>query len=303
MEKKEWIVQSEFDGLPLHVCVYEPSGEKKGVLQILHGMCEFKERYHAFMQFFAENGYVAVCHDHRGHGDSVLDEKDRGYFYELSGKAIVQDAVQITQKIKAEYPDLPVTLFGHSMGSMVARCYLRDNDDCIDKAIICGSPSKNPLVGMAIFLEKCIRLFYGARHRSKMLAYLSTGKGDGNFEGEGKGAWLCRDRSVIEKYYGNPKSNYKFTCNGFENLFRLMKRTYTKKGYQVKNPSLPIHFVSGSDDAVMGDEMQWFKAIECLRGVGYTNVTGKLYKGLRHEIFNDIGKEEVLSDLLAFLEK
>lgn len=302
MEEKNFIIHSEFDDLPLHVSVYEPSGEKKGVLQILHGMCEFKERYAPFMQYFAENGFVVVCHDQRGHGDSVLSEKDRGYFYDLKANAIVEDAALITRRIKETYPDLPVTLFGHSMGSMVARCYLREHDDLVDKAIVCGSPSKNPLAGLAIFVEKCIRLFRGGHHRSKMLAYLSTGKGDENFEGEGKGAWLCRDRAVIDAYYKNPKSNYKFTCNGFENLFRLMKRTYSKKGYQVKNPDLPIRFVSGSADAVMGNELKWFDSIEFMREVGYTNVTGKLYKDLRHEIFNDIGKEEVLSDLLAFLE-
>lgn len=301
MEIKNFIIESNFDKLPLHVTVYEPSGEKRGVLQILHGMCEYKERYASFMEYFCRNGFVVVCHDQRGHGDSLKSEDDLGYFYEYSSKAIVEDAAQITQYMKRVYPDLSITLFGHSMGSMVARCYLKEHDALINKAIICGSPSKNSLAGVAILLTKCIRLFRGGKHRSKMLAYLSTGKGDKNFKGEGKGAWLSQNRESIETFYSNRKGRERFTCNGFENLFKLMKYTYKKKGYQVQNPALPIHFVSGSDDAVMGNEMKWFKAIEFLRKVGYENVSGKLYKGLRHEIFHDVDKDEVLADLLAFL--
>lgn len=302
MQNQTFILQSPFDGLPLHLLVFEPQGEKKGVLQILHGMCEFKERYEPFMRYFAQNGFVVACHDQRGHGDSVKAETDLGYFYDKSGNAIVEDAAFVTQFLKDKYPALPVYLFGHSMGSMIARCYLQTHDNLVDKAIICGSPSKNPLAGVAIALTKVISLFCGARHRSKLLSYLSTGKGDKNFEGEGKGAWLSHNRESIESFYQSPKGKFRFTCNGFENLFKLMKHTYQAKRYEGKNPALPVHFVSGSEDAVMVDELKWFHAIEQLRKVGYERVSGKLYEGQRHEIFHDTKKDEVLADLLAFLQ-
>ena len=303
MQEKHFVLRSKADDLPLHGVIFEPDGEKKGVLQILHGMCEFKERYQTFMQRFADNGYVVVCHDQRGHGDSVLCAEDLGYFYDNTGKAIVEDAAQVTEYIQENYPNLPITLFGHSMGSMVARCYLREHDDLIDKAIICGSPSKNPCAGIAIFIAKWIALFRGKKHRSRLLSYLSTGRGNKKFPGEAKGAWLSQNRENIQAFYTNPKGRYVFTCNGFENLFRLMKTTYQKKGYLVKNPTLPIHFVSGSNDVVLGNELQFLKVIECLRDVGYENVSGKLYEGLRHEIFHDVNKEEVYADLLAFIAK
>ena len=305
MEIQNFIIPSEFDNLPLHATVYEPSGEKKGILQICHGMCEYKERYAEFMEFFASRGYVVACHDQRGHGDSVLQEEDRGYFYETSGKAIVEDAAQITRVLKEKYPNLPVILFGHSMGSMVVRCYLRNYDAQIDKLVVCGSPAKNPLVNVAIALTKTIAFFRGKRHRSKLLSYLSTGRGNERFKGEGAGAWLSKNRENIEAFYGNRKGKVRFTCNGFENLFRLMKETYNKKGLAPKNPTLPIHFVSGDEDAVLGNELQWFKGIELLREVGYENVSGKLYQGMRHEIHNEpkAEREIVLSDLLAFIEQ
>lgn len=302
MERK-FTLQSKADGLTLHGWVIEPDGEKKGIIQILHGMTEYKERYEEFMRFFASHGYIAVCHDHRGHGESVKTPEDLGYFYDKTGKAIVDDSAQVTEFIQKEYPNLPVVLFGHSMGSMVARCYLRDYDYLVEKAIICGSPSANPLCGVAIFLAKVVGVLRGDHHRSKFLAYVSTGRGAKRFEHEGVGAWLSRDRAGIERYYGNPKGRKKFTCNGFQNLFTLMKMTYKKDGYQVRKPDMPIHFVSGGDDAVLGDEVKWMNSIEYLRDVGYQNVSGKLYEGLRHEIFNDIGKEEVYQDLLNFIEK
>jgi len=303
MEIKNFIMESAFDKLSLHVTVYAPSNAPKGIIQILHGMCEYKERYASFMEYFCNAGYVVVCHDQRGHGDSVKAQEDLGYFYDNTTKGIVADAVQVTKRIKEEYPALPITLFGHSMGSMVARCYLQENDALIDKAIICGSPSKNPLAGLAIFTTKLLRLFRGGHHRSKMLAYLSTGRGNNRFKGEGAGAWLSQNRECIEKFYSNPKGKVIFTCDGFENLFKLMKYTYSKKRYKVQNPTLPIHFVSGGDDAVIGNELKWFKSVEALRKVGYGDVSGKLYKGLRHEIFHDIGKDEVLEDLLEYIEK
>lgn len=300
MTKKQFTIQSDFDGLELHACVFEPDGEKKAVLQILHGMGEFKERYESFMEYFCANGFVVVCHDHRGHGDSVKEPADRGYFYELSGRAVVEDAALITRRMKNDYPNLKVYLFGHSMGSMIARCYLENYDMLIDKLIVCGSPSKNPLAGTAVALEKCIRLFRGARHRSKLLSYLSTGKGNKKFPGEEKGAWLSKNRESIVAFYTHEKGKHGFTCNGYENLFKLMKRTYQKKGYKVKNPTLPIYFIAGGDDPVIVNEKQWQNAMEFLRKVGYERVTGKLYEGLRHEVFHDIGKEEVLLDMLAF---
>ena len=302
MIRKNFTITSDFDGLLLQGCVFEPDGEKKGVVQILHGMCEYKERYEELMRYFAENGFVAVCHDQRGHGDSVKSAEDLGYFYDTKAQAIVSDAAQVTRYVKEHYAGVPITLFGHSMGSMVARCYLQEHDVLVDKAIVCGSPSQNPLAGVAIFLTKIIALFYGKKHRSKMLSYLSTGKGNDKFPGEGKGAWLSKNRENIEAFHSNPKGNYRFTCNGFENLFRLMKNTYQKKRYRVQKPQLAIHFVSGSDDAVLGGEKNFEKTVTFMKATGYQKVDGKLYQGLRHEIHNEKENEEVLSDLLSQLQ-
>ncbi|MBQ8283941.1 MAG: alpha/beta fold hydrolase [Clostridia bacterium] len=301
MEKKEFTVISEYDGLKLQGVFYEPKNPK-GVVILVHGMCEYKERYNEFMQFLCANGYTAVCYDQRGHGDSVENEEDLGWFRDNDGKAIVDDLADVTRYVKEQMPNLSVTLFGHSMGSMVVRCFLREYDDLIDKLIVCGSPSKNPLTNAGILLAKTVTLFYGDRHRSKLLAFLSTGKGDKNFPGEGKGAWLSRNYKCTADFYSNPKGGKRFTCNGFENLFKLMKRTYQKRGYKVKNPQLPIYFISGDKDAVLGSPRQWIRSQDFLIDVGYENVASKLYEGFRHELLNEVGKRQVYNDVLSFIQ-
>ena len=302
MTKKTFEIKSEYDGLTLKGIIYEPTTETKGLVHILHGKSEYKERYEEFMQFLCKNGYVVACHDHRGHGDSMENAEDIGWFRDFDGEAIVEDAVSVTKMLKDRYPDLPTVLFGHSMGSMIARCYIQKHDTLIDKLVVCGTPNKNPLVGVAILLAKCIRLFRGERHRSKMLDYLSTGKGDKNFPNEGKGAWLSSNRENIDEFYSNPKGTFVFTCNGFENLFKLLKNTYTPKRYEVNNIDLPIHFISGDKDPVMGNVMDWVRAMDFMTELGYRKVTGQLYEGLRHEILNELGREKVHEDVLAFIE-
>ena len=300
--KKEFTVTSDFDGLVLKGIVFEPEMQPKGIVQIAHGMCEYKKRYEPFMEFLCSQGYVAACHDHRGHGESVEKEEDLGWFRDFHGKAVVEDCVQVTKYLREAYPNLPVILMGHSMGSMIVRCYLRAHDDLIDKLIVSGSPCNNPLAGTAVVLAKTLRLFRGQRHRSKMLSYLSTGKGSAEFAKSGKGSWLTRDPAIAEAFASDPKCSYRFTVNGFENLFNLMKYTYKKRGYQVTNPTLPIHFVSGSEDAVLGGEANWKQVVAFIRNVGYQNVSGKLYDGMRHEVLNEIGKEEVYQDLIQFIQ-
>ncbi len=303
MKKKNFTLQSAYDNLPLAGVIFVPSETPKGIVQLVHGMAEHKGRYAEFMEFLATNGYVAVCHDHRGHGESMATEADKGWFGDYSGRAVVEDTVAVTKYIKEAYPNLPLTLLGHSMGSLIVRNYIQEHDDLCDKLIVCGSPSANPLAGTAIFLEKTIRLFCGARRRSKLLKYLSTGAGAKKFHADGKNGWLSRNKESVAAFDGDEKCGFIFTCNGYENLFKLLKGTYAKKRYEVKNPCLPIHFVAGGEDPVIVSDLKWLKAIEFLRARGYLEVTGRLYEGMRHEILNEIGRDEVYNDLLAFIEK
>lgn len=307
MQKREFTLQSKYDNLALSCAEYTAEGgtqtNAKGVVQIVHGMCEYKERYEGFIDYLTQNGYIVFAHDHRGHGGSVTANENLGYFGDKKGEAIVDDAALVTDEIRRLYPGLSVTLFGHSMGSLVVRAYIQKYEEKIDKLIVCGSPSKNSLAGFGLMLNGVISAFRGKKYRSRLMANASTGGGDDQFPGEGKNAWLTRDKTVVEKYNADEKCNFIFTCNGFSNLLHLVKNAYKKKKYPAKHSDLPIFFMAGADDPVIGSEKKWLAAQQFLRDVGYKNVTGKLYPKMRHEILNELGKEEVYADALAFIEK
>lgn len=307
MQKREFTLQSKYDNLALSCAEYAAEGvtqtNAKGVVQIVHGMCEYKERYEDFIDYLTQNGYIVFAHDHRGHGGSVTANENLGYFGDKKGEAIVDDAALVTDEIRRLYPGLSVTLFGHSMGSLVVRSYIQKYEEKIDKLIVCGSPSKNSLAGFGLMLNGVISAFRGKKYRSRLMANASTGGGDDKFPGEGKNAWLTRDKTVVEKYNADEKCNFVFSCNGFSNLLHLVKNAYKKKKYPAKHSDLPIFFMAGADDPVIGSEKKWLAAQQFLRDVGYKNVTGKSYPKMRHEILNELGKEEVYADALAFIEK
>lgn len=307
MQKREFTLQSKYDNLALSCAEYTAEGgtqtNAKGVVQIVHGMCEYKERYEGFIDYLTQNGYIVFAHDHRGHGGSVTANENLGYFGDKKGEAIVDDAALVTDEIRRLHPGLSVTLFGHSMGSLVVRAYIQKYEEKIDKLIVCGSPSKNSLAGFGLMLNGVISAFRGKKYRSRLMANASTGGGDDKFPGEGKNAWLTRDKTVVEKYNADEKCNFVFSCNGFSNLLHLVKNAYKKKKYPAKHSDLPIFFMAGADDPVIGSEKKWLAAQQFLRDVGYKNVTGKLYPKMRHEILNELGKEEVYADALAFIEK
>ncbi len=303
--KKEFLtVKSNCDGLPLSVAVFTPEkSDIKGIFQISHGMAEHKERYFGFMEFLTDNGYAAVINDHRGHGGSVRSEKDYGYFYDETSDYITEDLYQITELAKEKFPGKPVALFGHSMGSLVVRKYIRKYDDKIDKLIVCGSPSANPLVGMAIGIVRAEKRLRGDRHRSMTIQKLAFGSYTKNLSGSlSQNAWLSVNDQNVRDYDKDKMCGFVFTLNGFLNLFLLMKQVYDPKGWGVKNPNLPILFIAGSEDPVIAGEKNWNKSQDFLRERGYRDVSGRLYPGLRHEILNEDGAGEIYDNIIEFAE-
>lgn len=301
-------LHSACDGLPLSAAVIAPETEIKGIVQLSHGMAEHKERYFPFMQYLAAQGFAAIIHDHRGHGASVRKPDDLGYFYDDSARYIVEDLHQVTQYARELFPGCPLCLFGHSMGSLVVRSYLKKYDANIDKLIVCGSPSKNPLIGAALALTAVQKAFHGDRYRSELIQKLAFGsylKGLAGPASQGKplsaNAWLSVNEENVRAYDEDPLCGFTFTLNGFRNLFLLLRDVYSPRGWALKNPALPVLFIAGSADPVIAGAEKWRQSQEFLRKVGYSDVRGRLYQGLRHEILNEDSKEQVYADVAAFL--
>lgn len=302
MIKENVQIKSESDNLPLDVLLIIPEEEIKGIVQISHGMAEHKERYIPFMEYLSNNGYVTIIHDHRGHGKSVKDRNDLGYFYEEKAEYIVEDLHQITEYIKTRFPNKKLILFGHSMGSMVVRKYIKKYDKDINKLIVCGSPSKNPYAGVAIGVTKTLKLIKGEKHRSKLIQNLAFGSYNKKFkDATSENSWVCSNKKTVEEYDKDELCGYIFTLNGFLNLFTVMKDIYSTQNWKLQNPSLPILFIAGADDPVIINEQEWIKSQEFLNKIGYANIDKKLYKGLRHEILNE-DTDIVWKDIFEWIE-
>ena len=301
---QKFTLESHHDRLLLQGLLVLPVQKPpRAVFQVAHGMCEHKERYLPFLQEMADHGYVCVIHDHRGHGGSVRQTEDLGYFYPDGGPALVSDLYQVTRWIREQYPELPLYLFGHSMGSLAVRCYLKRYPDVPDGVFVCGSPSAAFGLELGERVRAVLAKKKGASYQSKRLADAVFSGFQKPFRDEGRdNAWICSDPAVVDAYNADPLCTFCFTLNGYEALLYLLRTAYSETEWRVTKPELPIRFLSGADDPCRGNDEKFAQAAQLLRQVGYQNVSSRLFPGMRHEILNETEKSLVYHDVLETLD-
>ena len=306
MNKQEFHFLSKDGVSEIHAVKWLPDdGQYKAILQITHGMVEYIERYEGFAKFMTSNGYMVVGHDHVGHGHSVSSSEDLGFFPDNNpSDVLVEDMNTLRQMIQKENPDVPYFMFGHSMGSYMLRKYLSRYNENLRGAIICGTgfmPPRTTKMGLA--LVKVIRKFRGNHYRSKFVTNLTYDKYYKNFNMDGtvpKDSWLTRDQDVVNAYYADPLCSYRFTVNGYVGLLEAVLYDCYQENVDKIPDKLPIFIISGSQDPVGALGSGVVKVYDMFKKSGKNDVTYKLYEGMRHEILNEIGKEEVREDILAW---
>lgn len=303
--KYEGSFLSEADGLEISVLALIPDDKPyKAVIQLVHGMSEYKERYLDFMEYLTSLGYIAVIHDHRGHGRSVRSKNDLGYMYGGGADALLKDIGTVNRKLRTEFKELPLILMGHSMGSLAVRAFAASHDSCMDMLIVCGSPSYNSARPMGVALAKAEKAVFGDRHRSWLLEAMSFGPNVYKFrEDKNCTSWICSDPEVAKEYEKSELCGFTFTDDGYLTLFELMKRAYDAEHWSCTNPKMPVLFISGADDPCLIDVRHFSQAVRTMRRAGYVDVKGKLYPGMRHEILNEKDKEKVYRDISVYLKK
>lgn len=300
---KTFSFQSKRDEVPIHGICMIPE-QPVAIFQMVHGMCEHKERYLSFMKWMAEHGFVTLMHDNRGHGMSVKEDKDIGYCYASMEKGFVEDIYYITRKIKKEFPGLPLILYGHSMGSLAVRSYLKSHDDAIDGLVVAGCPGYNGGVPFGKMVVSAMMKVLGERYRSSFAQNLVLGSFERRFAHENrKNAWLAAKESVAVEFEQDSLCTFTYTLNGIMTLLDLEQQTYKDREFQVRNKKLPILFLSGEEDPCYINRRKWNQARERLVKLGYEKVDAKLFKGMRHEIHNEDEKEIVFEEIAAFCEK
>ncbi|MBQ8306363.1 MAG: alpha/beta fold hydrolase [Blautia sp.] len=300
---KELFFPSEVDSLSISVMQVIPDKqEPRGIFQLVHGMCEHKERYLPFMEYLAGKGYVCVINDIRGHGKSVKEKDDLGYMYGGGAEAVLADTDAVNRMIRDEYPGLPLILFGHSMGALIVRAYASQHDDRIDGLIICGTPVNTNARPVGEGIANVEMKLYGPKHRSVILTGMSMGSYAARFKEEKDPlAWLSVNEENRAVYKASDLCGFLFTDDAFLALFGLMKIAYDTGNWSCKNPALPVLFISGADDPCMGNIRKFSQAVKSMQKAGYKDVRGKIYKGMRHEILNETENDKVFADILKYI--
>ncbi len=303
MKKEEFRFRSTNNAVDVRAVKYIPDEKPIAILQIAHGMVEFIDRYDGFAEYLCSKGFLVTGNDHIGHGGSVNSEEDWGYFGEDGNRHLLDDMHELTKIIKKEYPELPFFLLGHSMGSFYARQYLGEYGNELRGAIIMGTgfePLFKVKSGMA--LCKTIAAFKGWRHRSDLVNNIAFGSYGKKFEPlRTRADWLSKDEAIVDWYVNEPRCSFKFTLNGYYEMFKGIARLHDKALLANVPKDLPILVVSGEDDPVgsFGKEVE--ATVKSLKDAGVKNVEMKLYPGDRHEILNETDKEVVYVDLYQWL--
>lgn len=288
----------------IHALIWRPTGEIKGVVQIIHGMAEYAERYAPFAEFLNANGYLVCAEDHLGHGKSVKSEKDLGYFSDDKDyKTVISDIRELQLLIQEQTGNIPYFLLGHSMGSFFCRTCISVFGNDFAGAIIMGTGFKDKLtLNTALCMVNLNALFKGWRNRSKLIKDLAFGPYNKKIKpARCENDWLSVNPENVDNYEADPLCGVKFTNNGYKILFSVIKRACSSKTVKATPKDLPVFFVAGEDDPVGDYGKGVLKAHKKFKAAGVKDASVKLYKNSRHEILNDYCKDEVYKDILTFL--
>lgn len=276
----------------------------KGIIQLVHGMQEHIGRYDEFATLLSNCGYLVVGHDHLGHGNTVETQEDMGYFAKEKGwEHLVEDIHLLQNTIQQEYPGIPYFIMGHSMGSLLVRTYLSQYQDKLAGAIISGTSGQKTGLFIGILLTKIIMLVKGEKYRSTLLEYLITGSFNKKFKpNRTKADWTTRDVAKVDEYQKDPKCGENFTAKAYQDLLR--GTYYLAKQKNIENTlNIPILIFSGDKDPVGENSKGVIRVYHMLEKAGIKDLTIRLFKDGRHEMLNEINKEEVFYFILDWIEE
>lgn len=308
MVKEEFYFDSRDGKSRIHAVRYRPedAGQIRCVLQVVHGMAEYVERYEEFAAYLVERGFVVTGDDHLGHGKSVGQGGKQGYFCEQDPATVLVRDVHRLKKLTEElYPGVPYVLMGHSMGSFITRNYLCRYGTGISGAVIMGTGMQpKAVLDMARLVAGIQRLFCGSGHVSRLLDRLAFGGyGRGITDRRTAFDWLSRDRERVDRYIADPMCGFTFTVNGFGALFELVLRLYSPENLAAVPRELPVFMVSGDADPVGDYGKGVRRAYDSLVAAGLTDIRLKLYPGGRHELLNETNRSQVMQDICRWVEE
>lgn len=306
MKSNNFVFKSE-DGLEVFVYKWEPEDvETKGIVQISHGMAETAGRYERFAKGLTDNGYVVYANDHRGHGKTAGSVEDLGYLGEKNGfERLVNDMHKLSIKAKEENPNLPLFIFGHSMGSFAGQRYIMLYGDEIDGLILSGSNGNQGLIlNIGMWMAKREMKKHGPKAKSQKLNDLSFGRNNAHFEpSKTEFDWLSSDEDEVQKYIDDPYCGTIFPTSFFYEFLSTLKIVEDKNNFNMIPKDLPIYIFSGDKDPVGKFGKGVMNLYNRYKDIGVKDLDYKLYKDGRHEMLNEVNRDEVMKDVVKWLDK
>ena len=307
VRKEELTFKSRDRQTTLHAIRWIPDGEPVAILQIIHGMQEYIDRYDEFANFLAEKGILVMGNDHLGHGKSIDERVPYGYFCKNDpATVLVRDAHRLKKMTQEDYPGIPCFILGHSFGSFVAREYITRYGTGIKGAIIQGTAfMSNGTVKSMNALVNIMQFIMGEKYRSNMI-------NDMAFKGylkripnpRTKFDWLSHNEASVDKYAADPACNFIFTLNGFKTMAELLKRIQDLDKMEDIPKDLPILITAGREDPVGNYGEAPRKLFDIYKKqLQIRNVELKLYDEMRHELQQETKRDQVFEDQYQWLQK
>ncbi|NMS90108.1 alpha/beta hydrolase [Clostridioides difficile] len=275
----------------------------KAVIQISHGMAETAQRYEHFAKELTKNGYIVYINDHRGHGKTAKTIENVGHLAEKEGfRCLVEDMHTLTNIIKKENENLPIYLFGHSMGSFASQRYIMNYSENLSGLILCGSNGKQGIIlnFAHMIINREIKK-HGRSSRSNKINDLIFGGEIIKRNRNTKFNWLSRDREQVEKYINDPFCGVVCSCGFFYDLVQGLKEIEDKQNLKKIPLDIPIYIISGDKDPIGKNGKGVLRLRDRYINLGVKDVSCKLYKDGRHELLNEINKKEVFEDIICWL--
>lgn len=312
-EKQDLYYESRDGKTRIHGVIWKPDcmlgeqpGKPKCVLQIVHGMEEYIDRYDEFARFLNKYDICVIGNDHLGHGQSVSEEVVHGYFgMDDIATVVVRDVHRLKKMVQETLPEVPFFIMGHSMGSFITRNYICRYGSGIQGAVIMGTGYQPPVIlGCGKFVARTIALFHGWEYKSSLLQKMAFGSYQKQIENPLTDSdWLSLNAENVKRYKDDPLCGFGFTVNGFYTLFEFIKRAQSAAWRKKIPKELPMFFVAGSQDPVGNYGEGVKKAFSLYQKAGIRDLSMKLYDRDRHEILNEDDREQIAQDIYCWLEK
>ena len=289
----------------LHCSKWEDVDELRGVVQIVHGLGEHILRYDHLAKFLNQNGFMVVGEDHMGHGGSVDGGSTRGYF-DGGWLTAVDDCYSLTEKTKAEYPGVPYFIYGHSMGSFLTRTMLYRYPEAGFAAAVLSGTGWQPKALLKAGQLRCKleAKRVGPTGFSEGAGQMMFGTYNKAFENPRTPfEWICRDPDVVDAYLADPFCRFSPSVGLSEAMLQGMEMNEDLTNLNKMPKKLPVLFIAGDCDPVGSMGKGVLQTAEAFRQAGLLNVRVKLYPGARHEVHNELNKDEVYADVLKFLNR